>query len=61
MSPHDFRRTFVGDMLDWGVDIVTVANIAGHASIDTTLRYHRRQEETKRVAAGKLHFPYLRK
>ena len=57
-SPHDLRRTFVGDMLDQSVDIATVANIAGHASIDTTRRYDRRPEETKRKAAGKLHFPY---
>lgn len=57
-SPHDLRRTFVGDMLDRGVDIATVANIAGHASVDTTRRYDRRPEETKRKAADKLHFPY---
>jgi len=57
-SPHDLRRTFVGDMLDRGVDIATVASIAGHASVDTTRRYDRRPEETKRQAAGKLHFPY---
>jgi integrase/recombinase XerD len=57
-SPHDLRRTFVGDMLDRGVDIATVANIAGHLSVDTTRRYDRRPEETKRKAAGKLHFPY---
>lgn len=57
-SPHDLRRTFVGDMLERGVDIATVASITGHASVDTTRRYDRRPEETKRKAAGKLHFPY---
>lgn len=58
---HDFRRTFVGDSLERGVDIATVANIAGHASVDTTRRYDRRPEETKREAAAKLHYPYKKK
>ena len=57
-SPHDMRRTFVGEMLERGVDIATVANIAGHSSVDTTRRYDRRPEETKKKAAGRLHFPY---
>lgn len=57
-SPHDFRRTFVGNMLDAGVDIATVANITGHSSVDTTRRYDRRPEQVKQQAANKLHFPY---
>jgi integrase len=60
-TPHDFRRTFVGELLDRGVDMVTVSKLAGHADPKTTARYDRRPEETKRQAAAKLHYPYQRR
>lgn len=58
---HDLRRTFISDLLDKGVDIATVAKLAGHSNPQTTMRYERRKMETRRRAVSTLHVPYHRR
>ncbi|EJK0230497.1 site-specific integrase [Salmonella enterica] len=51
-TPHDMRRTFITRLLEQGVDINTVRQLAGHSDISTTTRYDYRGE-TMKVSASK--------
>ncbi len=58
-APHDLRRAWVGDLLEFA-DLATVQRTAGHASAATTARCDRRDHAVQRKAAAQLHVPYIR-
>jgi integrase len=58
-SPHDLRRTYISVLLDRAVDLATAADLAGHASPNTTKRYDRRGERARHAAAEVVVVPYV--
>lgn len=59
VSPHDLRRTAVGDLLDAGADLSVVARIVGHTNPAVTAQYDRRGMNALRTAVDRLHVPYV--
>ena len=51
---HDLRRTYISLLLDAGVSLSDVRDMAGHTSAATTELYDRRGDKSKRSAAVEL-------
>lgn len=58
-TAHDLRRTYAGDLLEAGADVVHVQRLMGHAGPATTARYDRRPEADRARAARLIRVPYL--
>ncbi|WP_286945207.1 tyrosine-type recombinase/integrase [Acetobacterium sp. UBA5834] len=55
LYPHKFRHTFCTRLLKKGVDLTTVAKLAGHANIQTTASFYiNTSREDKQEAVGLL-------
>jgi integrase len=51
---HTLRHTFASRLTRSGVDLVTVKELLGHSTINTTMRYAHSNHETKARAVSKL-------
>lgn len=40
MKPHKFRHTMLSMLASRGVPLTTIANIAGHANVQTTAKFY---------------------
>jgi integrase len=59
-TPHDLRRTFVSQLAMAGVNQAIVQKLAGHASIQTTIKHYTGvMPEALRAAQGRLPYDNL--
>ena len=57
LTPHDFRRTFAGNVLESGADIGIAMRLMGHANPSTTLGYDRRPASAAWEVGSKIPSP----
>lgn len=55
-TPHDMRRTFITQLLEKGIDLNTVRQLAGHSDVSTTVRYDKRDLDWQRKASQDIVF-----
>ena len=55
-SPHQFRSTVIGRLIDLKIDITRIADFVGHKSIVTTQKYYKRKNFFKNNAGKELYF-----
>ncbi len=58
VNPHDFRRTFISDLLESGVDLLLTQQLAGHCFPQSTMLYDYRGEEHLAAAVRTIRIPY---
>jgi len=56
VSPHSARATFIGELLEAGVDIYSVAREVNHSSVKTTQEYDKRRKKIMDSPVFKLKF-----
>ena len=56
ISPHSARATFIGELLEAGVDIYSVAREVNHSSVKTTQEYDKRRKKLSDSPITKLRF-----
>lgn len=56
VTPHSARATFIGTLLQAGVDIYAVSQEVGHSSVKTTQEYDKRRRNLRNSPVAKLEY-----
>lgn len=56
VTPHSARATFIGELLELGIDIYTVAREVNHSSVKTTQEYDKRRKKLSDSPVYKLKY-----